>query len=148
MGHVIRFFESIPWWTLRPDIRHDSVVAGYGEWARNNCVTAAVSDDRKLMVAYLPELRSVSVDFGFLNGDSFTVSFSDPRTGKTLKTKTQKEKKVRRIPSPPGEDLVLMIQGSAFVPYLEEGAVSDRASWNQLTRTFGGGFFRFAIWSN
>jgi hypothetical protein len=52
------------------------------------------------------------------------------------------------VASPPVFDLVLMIQGSAFVPYLEEGAVSDRASWNQLTRAFGGGFFRFAIWSN
>jgi len=86
------------------------VVAGYGEWARNNYVTAAVSDNRKLLVAYLPELQSVSVDFGWLNGDAFTVSFLDPRTGQTLKTETQKEKKVRRIPSPPGEDLVLMIQ--------------------------------------
>jgi hypothetical protein len=110
MGHCIRFFEGIPWWTLRPDIRHEAVVAGYGEWARNNYVTAAVSEDRKLLVAYLPELQSVSVDFGWLNGDAFTVSFLDPRTGRTLKTETQKEKKVRRIPSPPGEDLVLMIQ--------------------------------------
>ena len=110
MGHFLRFFESIPWWTLKPDLRHDAVVAGYGEWARNNYVTAAVSDDRKLLVAYLPELQSVSVDFGWLNGDAFTVSFLDPRTGQTLKTQTQKEKKVRRIPSPPGEDLVLMIQ--------------------------------------
>ena len=110
MGHFLRFFESIPWWTLKPDLRHDAVVAGYGEWARNNYVTAAVSDDRKLLVAYLPELQSVSVDFGWLNGDAFTVSFLDPRTGQTLKTETQKEKKVRRIPSPPGEDLVLMIQ--------------------------------------
>jgi hypothetical protein len=110
MGHCIRFFEGIPWWTLRPDIRHEAVVAGYGEWARNNYVTAAVSDDRRLLVAYLPELQSVSVDFGFLSGDGFTVTFLDPRTGKTLKTEMQKEKKVRRIPSPPGGDLVLLIQ--------------------------------------
>ena len=110
MGHVIRFFESIPWWTLRPDIRHEAVVAGYGEWGRNDYVTAAVGDDRKLLVAYLPELQSVTVDFSFLRGDSFNVSFVDPRTGQTLKSETQKERKVRRIPSPPGEDLVLIIQ--------------------------------------
>lgn len=29
-----------------------------------------------------------------------------------FKTATVKEKRVRRIPSPPGEDLVLLIQGS------------------------------------
>jgi hypothetical protein len=52
----------------------------------------------------------VTVDFSFLRGDSFNVSFVDPRTGQTLKSETQKERKVRRIPSPPGEDLVLIIQ--------------------------------------
>jgi hypothetical protein len=86
------------------------VVAGYGEWARNNYVTAAVSDDRRLLVVYLPELQSVTVDFGFLNGTAFAVAFFDPRTGETLTTETQREKKVRRIRSSPGEDLVLMIQ--------------------------------------
>ena len=52
------------------------------------------------------------------------------------------------VASPPPLDLVLLIQGSALVPYLEEGAVSDQQTWGQLTRAFGGGFFRFAIWSN
>jgi len=52
------------------------------------------------------------------------------------------------VASPPPLDLVLMIQGSAFVPYIEEGAVSDRQTWSQLTRAFGPGFFRFAIWNN
>jgi hypothetical protein len=61
-------------------------------------------------VAYLPELQSVTVDFSFLHGDTFTISFVDPRTGQTLKSETQKEKQVRRIPSPPGEDLLLVIQ--------------------------------------
>ena len=60
---------------------------------------------------YLPQLQSVTVDFGFLNGNPFIVSFFDPRTGQTIKTETVKEKKVRRIPSPPAEDLVLRIQG-------------------------------------
>jgi hypothetical protein len=71
-----------------------------------------VSDDRKLLVACLPALQSVSADFGFLSDDSFTVSFFDPRSGQTLKTETVKEKKVRLIPSPspPGEDLVLLVR--------------------------------------
>jgi hypothetical protein len=69
-----------------------------------------VSRDRKLLVAYLPELQSVSVDFGVLSGNAFTVSFIDPRTGQTIKSEIQKEKKVRRIPSPPAEDLILVVQ--------------------------------------
>ena len=111
MGHFIRFFESIPWWTLRPDVRHEAVVNGYGDWSKNNYVTTAVSEDKRLLVAYLPELQSVTVNFGHLAGDSFTVSFLDPRTGQPIKTATVTGKKVQRLASPPAEDLVLMIQG-------------------------------------
>jgi hypothetical protein len=50
------------------------------------------------------------VDFGYLKGDSFAVSFFDPRMGNTIKTTTIKDRKVQRIPSPPAEDLVLMIE--------------------------------------
>ncbi len=52
------------------------------------------------------------------------------------------------VASPPPMDLVLLIQGSALLPYVEEGAVSDQRTWSQLTQVFGRGFFRFAIWSN
>jgi len=52
------------------------------------------------------------------------------------------------VASPPPLDLVLLIQGSLLIPYLEEGQVSDLATWRRLTEVFGPGFFRFAIWSN
>jgi hypothetical protein len=52
------------------------------------------------------------------------------------------------VESPPQLDLVLLIQGSALIPYCEEGPVSDTGRWRQLTQPFGPGFFRFAIWSN
>jgi hypothetical protein len=55
-------------------------------------------------------VSEVSVDFAWLDGNAFTVSFIDPCTGQTVRTETQKEKKVRRIPSPPGEDLVLVVR--------------------------------------
>ncbi len=54
----------------------------------------------------------------------------------------------RFINSPPPLDLVLWIQGSALIPYLEEGAVSDDSTWDRLTGPFGPGFLQFAIWSN
>ena len=52
------------------------------------------------------------------------------------------------VKSPPPLDAVLLIQGSALIPYLEEGSVSDRATWQVLTQPFGSGFAGFAIWSN
>lgn len=51
------------------------------------------------------------------------------------------------VASPPRLDLVSMIQGSAFLPYLEEGTVSDLATWRSLMQPYGSGFTRFAIWS-
>ncbi len=52
------------------------------------------------------------------------------------------------VDSPPELDMVLWIHGSAMIPFIEEGAVSDDATWENLTAPFGPGFMQFAIWSN
>ena len=52
------------------------------------------------------------------------------------------------VASPPKLDLILFIQGSALVPYFEEGTVSDLTAWRTLMQPFGPGFVRFALWSN
>jgi len=55
----------------------------------------------------------------------------------------------RLVQNPPKLDLVLMVQGSAFIPYIENGDVSDSTRWQQLMAPFGrGGFMSFALWSN
>lgn len=45
-------------------------------------------------------------------------------------------------------DLVLMMQGSAALPYLENGPLSRPETWDSLTRVFQGRFFGFAVWFN
>lgn len=52
------------------------------------------------------------------------------------------------VASPPRLDLVLLVQGSALIPYLEEGPTSDQTTWRTLMQPFGPGFARFALWSN
>jgi len=52
------------------------------------------------------------------------------------------------VRDPPPLDLVLMVQGSALLPYTEEGEVSDAARWRELRQPFGRRFWTFAIWSN
>jgi hypothetical protein len=52
------------------------------------------------------------------------------------------------VQSPPKLDLVLMIQGSAFAPFIEGGDVSDQTRWRTLSAPFGPGFANFALWSN
>ena len=75
MGHFIKFFEQIPWWTLAPDVKHQAVVAGYGDWSKPNYVTTAVSEDKKMMVSYIPQIQPVYVDFSFLSGNSFSCTW-------------------------------------------------------------------------
>lgn len=45
-------------------------------------------------------------------------------------------------------DLVLWVQGSAAIPYLEEGNLSSKDTWSRITRIFQGNFIGFAIWVN
>ncbi|MCB9954107.1 MAG: hypothetical protein H6824_24280 [Planctomycetaceae bacterium] len=45
-------------------------------------------------------------------------------------------------------DFVLIVQGSAMIPYLEEGPLSTPETWSNLQGVFGGRFFGFAMWFN
>jgi hypothetical protein len=56
---------------------------------------------------------------------------------------------LRRVFHEPADfDLVLTLQGTAVVPYLEEGPLSRPETWNNLLRVFRGQFFGFAMWFN
>lgn len=45
-------------------------------------------------------------------------------------------------------DLVLWVQGSAAIPYLEKGETTKPETWNRLQTTFRGQFIGFSIWFN
>jgi hypothetical protein len=45
-------------------------------------------------------------------------------------------------------DLVLWVQGSAAVPYLEDGDITEPEHWRTIGRMFGGRLFWFALWVN
>ena len=45
-------------------------------------------------------------------------------------------------------DIVLLIQGYAALPYLEEGELTNEQTWDQISNLLGGDFFRYFIWFN
>src|SRR3712207_7869459 len=49
------FFGQLPWWQLVPDLRHQAVVNGYGQYTRSDYVTVAVTEAKDVLVAYLPK---------------------------------------------------------------------------------------------
>ncbi len=56
---------------------------------------------------------------------------------------------LKRVFTEPREfDLVLWAQGTAAVPYLEAGEVTNPEVWQRLQRIFRGEFIGFAIWFN
>ena len=74
MGNAARFFSEHEWFRLVPDQKHKTVTAGYGEFATqgalndNDYVTAARTPDGKLVVAYVPDIRRMTVDMTRLAG--------------------------------------------------------------------------------
>lgn len=45
-------------------------------------------------------------------------------------------------------DLALWLQGTALMPYLEEGDISTPEKWSKMMVNFRGNFFNFALWFN
>jgi hypothetical protein len=45
-------------------------------------------------------------------------------------------------------DLILWIQGSAAEPFLEQGTLTEKKSWQRFQRNLGGNVFGFAVWFN
>lgn len=110
MGHVINLFESLPWWTLTPDVRHEVVVAGYGEFSKPNYVTTGVAENKRLAVSYIPQVQQIVVNFDALSGERFTIRWYDPRDGSYAKETAWDAKGVQRMHLPTGEDWVMIIE--------------------------------------
>ena len=45
-------------------------------------------------------------------------------------------------------DLVLWLQGSAALPYIEDGPVADAATWESIATTMSGDFMTYFVWFN
>ena len=85
-AHVKALLEPRAWYELVPDQAHKVVTAGYGTFAStgspgvNDYVTAARTPSGKLVIAYVPSARSVTIDMSQLSGPS-TARWYDPVVG-------------------------------------------------------------------
>ncbi len=84
---LVKFlFAPRQWWNLIPDQSHTVVTAGYGTFADsgaladNDYATAARTPDGALVMAYLPTVRTVTVDMTTL-GAGAHASWYDPTDG-------------------------------------------------------------------
>ena len=86
VAYVKALFEPRAWYELVPDQAHTVVTAGYGTFTAtgsigaNDYVTAARTPSGKLVMAYVPSVRTVAVDMRQLSG-SATARWYDPVVG-------------------------------------------------------------------
>jgi len=60
--------ESIAWWKLAPDTKHELVTDGLGQWKKADYATVALADDGSCAIVYLPSMRTITVDMSRLSG--------------------------------------------------------------------------------
>ena len=86
MGYVTFLFASRPWYNLIPDQLHTVVTAGYGTFTDSGALgdsdylTAARTPDGALAMAYMPTLRTITVDMATL-GAAVNAQWYDPSNG-------------------------------------------------------------------
>ncbi len=80
--HILKLLQSIDWWRMVPDAKHEFVTAGYGEWKKADYATSALADDGRFALVYVPSLRALTVDLGQLRGAAQARWF-DPTSGKS-----------------------------------------------------------------
>ena len=86
LEYMSNLFKSVAWYDLVPDQGHTFVTAGYGtfedqgEESTDNYVTAALTADGTLGIAYLPEATTVTVNMAKMHGPT-TARWYDPTTG-------------------------------------------------------------------
>jgi hypothetical protein len=115
MAYVQALFLPRPWYRLVPDQKHTVVTDGYGTFdatttagnlfvMTSDYVTAARTPDGALVMAYLPSLRTVTVDMTQLGGPA-TARWYDPSRGTYTAVQGSPLRNVgKRAFTPPGNN--------------------------------------------
>jgi hypothetical protein len=83
LSYVKQLFESRKWYDLVPDRDHQVLTHGFGHYSKDDSITtdtyatAARTTDGALVMAYLPDIRKVTIDMSQLSGQT-TARWFDP----------------------------------------------------------------------
>jgi hypothetical protein len=81
LSRVGPLFHSRPWQELVPDIRHEVVVEGVGEYTGLDYLAAGRTSDGGTVMAYMPSSRTFTVDMTKISGKTASAWWYNPRTG-------------------------------------------------------------------
>jgi Protein of unknown function (DUF4038)/Putative collagen-binding domain of a collagenase len=80
MAYVTALFELRAWYDLVPDQGHTVVTSGFGTFGSGDYVTAARTPNGRLVMAYVPSARTLTVDMNKLS-EPVTARWYDPTAG-------------------------------------------------------------------
>ncbi|HVO01082.1 MAG TPA: DUF4038 domain-containing protein [Candidatus Cybelea sp.] len=107
------FFRALPWAELVPDLARAFVTGGLGEARGLDRVTAAMTADRGLGVAYLPVRRPIEVALAALKGPRLAAEWFEPATGRRLSGGVLAAEGTVTLAPPFEEDAVLTLTSKA-----------------------------------
>jgi hypothetical protein len=108
--HWFKLFSSQPWHELTPDVDHSALTDGFGERGSASYVCAAHTPDYRVIMAYLANGGSVTVDLGKLPGKSARVTWYDPTNGRTAGVTERAAEGRAALSAPSGHSWVLIVE--------------------------------------
>ena len=123
LQYMRKLFRSVAWYDLVPDQGHAFVTAGYGTFqdqgveSSDDYVTAALTPNGSLGIAYLPQPTTLTVDMTKMRGPT-KARWYDPTTGTFKVIGTIANTGSHSFTSPPdhrdgSDDWVLVLQASS-----------------------------------
>ena len=86
------FVDGIKWWKMQPDINHEFLIGGYGDYMTDNYALATVADDRSFVVVYTPVKHILELNLSTL-GKKWKMRWFDPTNGMFFKVKKTEYRK-------------------------------------------------------
>lgn len=78
--NILGILKALSWWELAPDVNHEWVTSGYGEWKRADYASAALAADGSCGLVYLPGPLTLTVDLSKFKA-AVTAWWFDPTDG-------------------------------------------------------------------
>lgn len=101
---ILKLLETFDWWKLKPDVKHEFVTEGYGQWKEADYVTAALAEDGSCGLVYLPGQQTIKVDLGRFSKPVQAFWF-DPTNGALKRVAGRTAESNKEAFTPPGQNV-------------------------------------------
>jgi hypothetical protein len=100
---ILKLLKTFDWWKLVPDVKHEFVTEGFGEWKEADYVTAAWAEDGSCGLVYLPGPQTLKVDLGKFSKPVQAFWF-DPTNAALKQTTGRKVGNKKELFTSPGQN--------------------------------------------